>query len=1468
MVFKFIKKFFLGLVAILTFTITIIHANQYENKIQFRHITMQDGLSTFRIHCILQDSRGFMWFGTQDGLNRYNGYEFKVYHHDNSGKSIRGEIIKTICEDRQGYLWVGTSAGLSIYNYDYDNFDPPEYLQKYTEYFKDLVIHKILLDEANNVWVSVLDSGLYQIDLDKASIEHFTHNNDPESLGSNTVNDILEDSHGNLWLATEAGLNLYNPEKESFRHFKHDPNDPQSISGNSVWSITEDNNDNICVGVYGEGICLLDLSNLNDPSFKRFQHQPDEKNSLLGNAVQKVLADSKGGIWIGIENVGLSYLKKGYKKFVNYKHNPLDPSSLTNNAFSSLYEDNVNDIWIGTYLGGVNVIHYSKNIFQHYKHIPGNQNTLSHNTVNVFYQDSDGMIWVGTNGGGLNKFNMATGNFTSYTSQNSALSNNVVTGLCEDKDGFLWIGTWGGGINIFDRKEEKFVEYYSQNNSNLKTNRIHKIVEDNKGRMLVIIRGGGLTRYNHRKKKFEDVTDKLPDKFALLSLCVDNKNNIIMGTTEGLWLYDKDKNSIRKYENDPDDDTSISNNTINNIHESNDSTLWIGTSYGLNKFNKNTKKFTRYLTEDGLPNNCINTILEDDSNNLWLSTNQGFSKFNPQTETFHNYTVEAGWRGNPFKRFSALKSESGLIFFGGINGFNVIDPDKIKINSYIPPIVLTNFQIFNQDVPIDTPEAPLDKHITEAQNISLDYNQNSFSFTFAALNYISSHKNKYKYILEGFDNDWNKVGTRRRAHYTNVPPGEYIFKAKGSNNNGVWNEKPASIKVIISPPWWGTLQFRILAIIVALSAIITLYKMRVNSIKERRRYITNIIDSISSILITVDPQGKVTQWNKQAVKLTGKTPEQVLGKSLDKVFPRLADDMGLIFKTIQNKELQSIAKRPYSMNGSTRYEDVMIYPLIASNAQGAVIRVDDVTKTHQVQEALKNSEAKYYNLIEHSNDAIYLLYHNKFEIVNEKFEKLFGISQEEASSKEFNFMDLVAPKSHALVKNRRKQLQAGKKPGHRYEFTALDKDGKEIEVEVSVSYIDYKDGIATQGILRNITKRKAIQKKLQQSQKLQSIGTLAGGVAHDFNNILTVIIGTSQMALSELDRSDQQYNDIKNIYDSAQRAARLTEQLLIFSRKKEFDLKVINVNRTIIRLEKMLNRLIGEDIHMTNNFAEKIWNIKADENQIEQVVTNLVVNARDAMPEGGSLIITTRNIVINKELGQNIPESYPGQYVCLEVADSGEGIDKKHQDKIFDPFFTTKGRSEGTGMGLSVVHGIVKKHNGFINVYSEPGEGAVFKVYIPALQDCETEEEKQKNNKKSDNYQGDGESILVVEDEEVVLDFLKNVLSTYNYNLYTANCGEEAIRIFEENKDKIDLLLSDVVMTGINGKKLADKLNKRKESLSVILSSGYPDKKVEPNEIRDKGYRFIQKPYQPAELLELIYNTLQGEEKKCNKDGN
>jgi PAS domain S-box-containing protein len=638
-------------------------------------------------------------------------------------------------------------------------------------------------------------------------------------------------------------------------------------------------------------------------------------------------------------------------------------------------------------------------------------------------------------------------------------------------------------------------------------------------------------------------------------------------------------------------------------------------------------------------------------------------------------------------------------------------------------------------------------------------------------------------------------------------------------------------------------------------------------LKESRNRYQRLVDTLPYGMEEVNLNGEMVFLNKAYHQILGYEPGELIGKHIWDFEPSREETEKLknYFKKLKEERPEP---EPYvSQNVCKDGEiiDVLVDWDYMFNEQGELTGfisvVTDITEKKQAEEELKESEQKYRTVFENTGTATIIVEEDKtISLVNKEFEKLSGFSKDEIENTK-RWMDFVDPEDVKIIEkyHRDRRLKDGNAP-NQYEFDFTDKDGNPHTVVAMVDMIPHTQKSVASFLditkLRKAEKEKEkLQQQLLQTQKLDSIGTLAGGVAHDFNNILTVIIGLSQLVLSRTKKSDPNYNNLESILNSAERAAELTRQLLLFSRKQDMDFEPMNLNETVSRLRKMLDRLIGEDIKMHNDFQYDLWQIKADKSQIEQVITNLVVNSRDAMPGGGDLTISTENVVIDEEKAKTIPDIQPGHYVRLDVEDTGHGIDEGIREKIFDPFFTTKGRAKGTGMGLSVVHGIIKKHNGVIDVYSESGEGTIFKIYFPAMEEDDKDTTVNEYHD-FDHYRGQAETILVVEDEKSFLNYLETTLTSYNYNLLCARNGEQALNLFREEKENIDLVLSDVVMPDMSGLELAEEIEKQRPELPIILSSGYSDQKVSPAEIREKGYTFIQKPYGVLKILKLLREVL------------
>ncbi|NOX90556.1 MAG: PAS domain S-box protein [Calditrichaeota bacterium] len=628
--------------------------------------------------------------------------------------------------------------------------------------------------------------------------------------------------------------------------------------------------------------------------------------------------------------------------------------------------------------------------------------------------------------------------------------------------------------------------------------------------------------------------------------------------------------------------------------------------------------------------------------------------------------------------------------------------------------------------------------------------------------------------------------------------------------------------------------------------------------ESEKRYRTIVETSHDGILI-VDENYKFVYVNDQFCKIVGYSEKELIGRDFRKFLAEESKDIvAERYKRRQRGEEVPPKYEFYIIRKDGQKRIVEISSTVIKDSRGkiqTISQIKDITDRKQAEKDLRESEEKYRNLIEQSNDAIFLLFNGKYELINRKFQEMFGVTQEETLRPDFNFLQLVAPKSKQMVQERMRYIASGESVEPNYQFTAITRDGKEIEVEASVSHIKYKGGIATQGILRDITERKQLQDELLQAQKMESIGKLAAGIAHDFNNLLTVINGYSNLLILDPSLPDGLKKKVEQIHKAGQQAAGLTNQLLAFSRKQVIHPKVVDLNQLIINMEKMLRRVISENIELIVKTTPFPIPITIDPAQLDQVLLNLAVNARDAMPDGGRLFIETSKVHFDYSRSKRHPFVQKGQYARLIVSDTGVGMDKETQAHIFEPFFTTKGVGHGTGLGLSTVYGIVKQNNGFILVNSKPGKGTTFRLYFPVASDDIEAMDHTTQVRKNNSLIGT-ETILLVEDEDAVRKFISDLLTEYGYHILSASSPDEGLEIFRQKKNQIDLLISDIIMPGMNGKELFEKLSKFKPDLKVLYISGYAADIISKLSIMNGHVKFIQKPIKMNEFLKVLRDIL------------
>ncbi|MDA3891492.1 MAG: response regulator [Salinivirgaceae bacterium] len=843
------KNLTFKLILILVLLMVAQHTICKSDNLFFEKRSIQNGLSNSTVYCIYQDETGYMWFGTNDGLNRYDGYEFVTYRYNyNDPFSISGDQVTSITGDEEGNLWMGVwDGGLNFFDrkterfYSYKN-DPNDSLS-----ISHNIVWKVYFDSGNQLWIGTLGGGLNKFIPESNNFKRFKYDpNNNKSISSNYISTIIEDKNYNLWIGTEDnGLNLFYETENLFVRYFHDSSDNNSLAGNHINSLYEDEQQRIWVGTQNEGFSIL------MPDDKTFINNKSKiKSSKLNcNKIRAFCQDRNNTIWIGTDGGGINILNTDNDKIYKLVNELQNQKPLSSNVVFDIYKSRDSIIWIGTFQGGIIIYDKKKNKFQPFNTVNTKGYGISHKTVMSIYEDSEGFIWFGTDGGGLNKFNPNDNTFKYYQHNplvKSTISGNTIKSIIEDADGNLWIGTHSNGLNLLNKNTGKFERFSHDpaDTNSLSHNDVWDLLITDDNNLWVATLSGGLNLLNRETMTFKHYRAKSSPN----SLCCDNifsmiedkkKGGLWIGTRNGLSYFNIKKQYFKNYYHNKNVSGSLSNDEVNVVYQDSKGDIWIGTKHGgINLYVSEKDEFISFTIEDGLISNNIVGILEDNEHNLWISTNRGISVFNPASKLVSNYTIDDGLQSNEFLNASACKRKNGELVFGGINGFNIINPKEVKNNEYVPNVIINKLLISNKEVKIGEVNSPLKKAISLTSEISLKHFQSVITFEFTALNFTNSSKNQYAYSLEGFDPDtmgWNYIGNRRMVTFTNLNPGTYTLMVKASNNDGVWNSKPTILKITILPPYWETWWFKGAILFFIIGLLITLYLLRINQIKNQKK---------------------------------------------------------------------------------------------------------------------------------------------------------------------------------------------------------------------------------------------------------------------------------------------------------------------------------------------------------------------------------------------------------------------------------------------------------------------------------------------------------------------------------------------------------------------------------------------------------------------------------------------------------
>jgi ligand-binding sensor domain-containing protein/methyl-accepting chemotaxis protein len=824
------------------------------SNLKFEQISTDQGLSTGTVNCVFKDKSGFIWIGTIDGLNLYDGYSIKIFKNDPDDKnSIGGNIITSIAEDTLGRLWIGTrNEGISVYDRSTGKFN--NYRSSGEQYaLSENYIKDICIDPLNNVLIATKGGGLNIYDPEIDGFEVLRNLDNVEgTLSDDNVFSIVPDEPGFFWVGTHSGVvDYFDLENRHFEQFVYDQDFQSSTTDRKA--LMKDSRGNLWIGTDGFGAYRYNIKN---DRFTYFSYSASG-NQLTSNIITTFYEDKDGNIWIGTDGTGINVYDPDRNRFSYLKSSLLDPQSLSSDAVYEIFEDDAQVVWVSTFRGGINTYSKFRNKFELYEQRPLEDNSLSFNSVIGIHEGRDGSIWMGTDGGGLDRLIPSSGQILHYKHSPEdprTISSNVIKSIYQDSYGDLWLGTYAAGVNRFNPVTGRNRRYQpdAEDPGAILSKNVWAITEDSYGTLWFGLLDGGLATFDRqsgdfRHTQFDANNNKSLSSNNILTLLEDTKRNFWVGTEDaGLNLLNREDTTFIRYQYDPQSTDGLPANDIRALIEDED-VLWIGTSGGLATMNLETLEVQYSTLTELLPNPVVNGILIDKQSNLWVSTNKGLSKLNPKDSTIRNFSRSDGLQGNEFNYTSSVKASDGRMYFGGLKGVNAFYPEDISLSDFEAPVYVTELQLFDKVIDQgDTINGRviLDNNLLNAKELTLTYRENVVGLKFAALDYTSPSQNRYRYKLEGFDEEWvYSSSSDRTANYTNLDADEYLFRVQGTNSDGLWSQHEATLVVEVLPPYWNTWWFRIIAFIVIAGTVVSIYQWRVRELKRQRVKLRSEVES-------------------------------------------------------------------------------------------------------------------------------------------------------------------------------------------------------------------------------------------------------------------------------------------------------------------------------------------------------------------------------------------------------------------------------------------------------------------------------------------------------------------------------------------------------------------------------------------------------------------------------------------------
>jgi PAS domain S-box-containing protein len=1309
--------------------------------IRFNHLSRQQGLSQSFILSVAQDKNGFMWFGSQAGLNRFDGYEVKIFRRDESEGSLPGSTVRALLSDSKGRLWVGTeNGGFSQYQFESETFTTynAENSQLPTNRIRSL--HE---DARGQIWVGTDGGGLWRFDPRLKEFHSATPKFEDESIFA-----IASGNGGELWVAMRSGLYEVTFNRGLIPALAGQQAGDR-ISGVHIRAILQTLDGTLWIGTENEGAFRIAA----DGSYEHFV-VGEASESISGMQVSSILQDDRGDIWLATSG-GLDHVTQD--GIVSHLSDPANPWSLSNDIVVDLFQDEGGVMWVATF-GGLNYWSRSEYLAGH---VSANQrvaNSLSSSAVAAISESSDGTVWVGTFRGGLNEI-LPSGLIRHHRADvddPASIPEDTVMSLYVDSKERVWVGTRSAGLAVFDA-DRGLVKLFDQSTEvpfQLSSNAITSITESEYGEILVGTYGGGLNRIDLNNFEVTSIQASRREgslqSNRIMTVFEDRTGHLWLGTDgSGLVYYDRYREKFTHFDND--EVSGFMANFVMQIAEDSGGNLYFGTlNGGLFRLDSEHQmvdqfQFEQITEQNGLSSNIVYGLLVDDFDQVWLSSNTGLNRYDPATGGVSYLGLSNALQDLEFNAGAAHKLLNGELLFGGVNGFNRIDPTHVETNTHVPSVAITSVAKQGEQY------SPA---LLGAKGIELSHQDYVLEFRFAGLDYANAMMNQYRYRLIGLDESWIEAGTRRYASYTNLNQGRYVFEVLAANSDGVWGTTPARIAVNVAPaPWFSWWAFVSYAIGVCLLVLLTYRARRVR------------LDHVAEV---------------QSINL------------------RLRQEVDVR----KEQEAQVNIEREKTQ----RYLDVAEVALVALDVEGTVLHI------------------------------------------NEKADGTFNSVAEPILGR--SLMELVNVQQRNALRQKILSVFDGEDSGEHLECDMSAANGSSRTMIWRFAPLTETGGHANMilGSGTDITELRHLEKSVQFREKLSALGTLSAGIAHDFNNILTAIAGYSSLALEQVRGQGEVEEFIQHIESATERATALVARILSMSQSDESQFEPVDMPTLAHEAVGLLRGTLPTNINIEESYPEIPIVVNGDPGQIHQLFVNLGTNAVNAMQSNGGVlkfVISRRDI--DQEGIPNGSNLAAGVYIILDVIDTGKGMPEVMKSRIFDPFYSSdshgvEGRST-TGLGLSVVHGIVQAHRGYIDVKSVVGSGTQFRIYLPEGEASSASVVVQLRQPIVNKRR-----VMLVDDEEWVVDITSRLLTMLGHDVQTFTHPAEALAQFKATPDAYKVVITDQNMPQIKGTELIDQLRRIKSETKVILMSG----NVSPLHEVDDNTRFMAKPFKVDNLKNVL----------------